>query len=102
MYLIQLFLPLYDNAGAPFPKERYLTVQRELVDNFGGMTAYSRAPAQGLWQEDGERTMRDDLVTVEVMAKSLDRAWWRAYRITLEDRFKQEVLLMRSHMVEIL
>lgn len=102
MHLIQLFLPLYDSVGAPFSKALYLEVQRELVECFGGMTAYNRVPAQGLWRENSEAATRDNLITVEVMAKSLDRSWWRAYRMTLEDRFKQEVLLVRSHMIEML
>lgn len=102
MHLIQLFLPLYDNAGTPFPKTLYLQVQDELIERFGGVTAYNRAPAQGLWKEGGEGATRDDLVAVEVMAKSLDRPWWRAYRMTLEERFRQEVLLVRSHMIETL
>lgn len=102
MHLIQLFLPLYDNDGVPFSKALYVEVQRELVECFGGMTAYNRVPAQGLWKDDSKAAMRDDLITVEVMAKSLDRPWWRAYRMTLEDRFKQEEVLVRSHMIEML
>ena len=34
------------------------------------------------------------------MTDTLDRAWWRDYRRTLERRFAQEELVIRSQAVE--
>ena len=96
MHLVQLLLPLYDNAGAPFPRTRYEQVTAELTREFGGLTAYSRSPAEGLWREEGERTQRDDIVVYEVMVESLDEGWWRRYREELERRFAQDRLVVRA------
>ena len=100
IHLVQLLLPLYDNGGRAFPGEHYAAVRDELTERFGGLTAYTRAPAQGLWQEASGPTRRDDIVVYEVMTDTLDREWWRAYRRTLERRFAQEELVIRSQAVE--
>jgi hypothetical protein len=102
MYLVQLLLPLYNNAGERLPGELYAHVRNELVDRFGGLTAYTRAPASGLWQENEEKTVHDDLVIYEVMTEAIDYAWWQAYRAMLEERFLQETLIIRSHVIQML
>jgi hypothetical protein len=96
MHLIQLLLPLYDNEGARFPAAHFEQVVQELTDRFGGLTAYSRAPAAGLWEEKPGQTKRDDLVVYEVMAEELDAQWWKHYRFTLEERFDQDELVVRA------
>ena len=100
MHLVQLLLPLSDNAGRPFPAAHYDAVRDELTRRFGGLTAYSRAPAEGLWGTDTERAAQDDLVVYEVMADALDRAWWASFREALERRFAQDELVVRAHEVE--
>ena len=95
MQLIQILLPLYDNAGEPLPGELFTQVRHELADQFGGLTTYSRAPAQGLWKDDGE-THHDDIVVFEVMTTRLDAAWWRDYRRMLETRFRQREIVVRA------
>lgn len=102
MHLIQLLLPLYDNAGSRFPQEPYQQVRNELVERFGGLTAYAQAPVSGLWQESDEHTLRDDLVIYEVMAEDLDAVWWSQYRAMLEARFRQEQLVIRAHPIQVL
>lgn len=102
MYLIQMLLPLYDNDGKPFPTALYSEVRAEMVERFGGLTAYARAPASGLWQEDQGQTVRDDLVIYEVQSPRLDRIWWQDYRTTLEKRFEQDALMVRAHRIHIL
>ena len=49
MYLVQLLLPVTDNGGNEFPESVMRSVQAELCERFGGLTAYSRAPAKGIW-----------------------------------------------------
>src|SRR5690606_21453973 len=52
MHLVQLFLPLYDAGGRRFPRALFDAVRAELTEHFGGVTAFSRAPATGLWEDD--------------------------------------------------
>jgi hypothetical protein len=100
LYLIQLLLPLYGNDGRVFAATHYAAVREELTDRFGGLTAYSRAPAQGLWSDEAGSPKRDDIVVYEVMTEHLDREWWRSYRRTLEQRFAQQELVVRSQEIE--
>jgi hypothetical protein len=95
MHLVQLLIPLTRNDGSPQPADRFAELRAELVDRFGGVTAFSRAPAEGL-SDDGAAIDRDRLILVEVMAPELDRGWWANYRRTLEARFEQEELMIRA------
>ena len=96
MQLVQILLPLYDNDGQPFPRQQFESVRAELTDLFGGVTAYVRSPAQGLWQEDDGSVARDDVVIHEVMVEDLDGAWWQAYGERLRRAFAQEELVVRA------
>jgi hypothetical protein len=89
MKLVQIFLPLYDNAGRRLPKALLSRERERLVERFGGLTTHMRSPAEGLWQT-GRRVKRDDLVIFEVMIRRVDRKWWMDYRYRLEKRFKQK------------
>ena len=104
MFLVQLLLPLTDNAGAPFPNTAYCAVADELTHRFGGVTAYTRAPAEGRWKEEGpkEREAHDEILIMEVMVHDLDRTWWQGYRRDLEARFAQDALVVRAHAIETL
>ncbi len=104
MHLVQILLPLYDSAGIAFPQPMFRAVREELVQRFGGLTAYTRAPAKGLWKEDDEAPVaKDDIVVYEVMADApLDRAWWSGYRKELEGRFRQDTLVIRAQQIELL
>ncbi|AKJ26714.1 hypothetical protein [Caldimonas brevitalea] len=99
-HLVQLLLPLYDNQGQRLASSLYAEVRAELLDRFGGLTAYTRAPATGVWEPDEGQTVRDDIVVYEVMVDRLDPPWWRSYREQLEARFKQDALVVRAHAVE--
>jgi hypothetical protein len=101
MQLVQILLPLADNAGRRFGPEVYAKVRAELAERFGGITSFTRAPAEGVWTEGGH-TNRDDIVVFEVMCRDLDRSWWERYRADLEDRFQQEAIVLRAIKVEML
>lgn len=94
-YLIQILLPLQDSHKKPFPGELYQQVQQELKDEFGGVTAYTRSPAEGQWASDGA-VIQDDIVVYETMVPTLAREWWAQYRQQLEGRFGQEEIVIRS------
>jgi len=58
-----LYLPLTDNAGRPFPKEKFVAVENQLVDRFAGLTAQQREfPLRGIWQ--GETQLYFDQVII--------------------------------------
>jgi hypothetical protein len=101
-YLIQILLPLSDNHGRPFGPSEYQRVRRELRERWGGLTAYTRSPAEGSWADDGEDFTHDDIIVFEVMSEVLDRPWWRTYRTQMEERFRQEVIVVRVQIIEVL
>lgn len=96
MYLVQILLPLYDNHGHAFEASVYLQLRAELADRFGGVTAYMRAPARGVWKDDAGETSRDDIVIFEVMTPKLERQWWTGFRQELESRFRQDSVIVRA------
>jgi hypothetical protein len=100
MHLIQLLLPLYDNEGHAFERADIALVRDELAEAFGGVTAHTRAPAEGLWKDEAGSVSRDSVVAFEVLAERLDRAWWASYRDTLAARFRQEEVLITAAPVE--
>ena len=55
MYLVQILLPVYDNEGHAFEPGDYVHLRSELADRFGGVTAYMRAPARGVWKDEPVR-----------------------------------------------
>lgn len=101
MYLIQILLPLADQKGRRFDGADYGRVRSELSGRFGGITSFTRAPAEGVWKEGG-RTTHDDIVVFEVMVRELDQPWWEKYRAELERRFQQETIVIRAIKVEML
>lgn len=94
VYLIRILLPLADNEKKRFPVEYFGAVRQTLTEQFGGVTAFLRSPAVGLWKEDTEEVSRDDVVMFEVLSDRLDKDWWAKYRLELENRFRQEELVV--------
>ena len=101
MVLIQMLLPTSGTARvdgrAPLAETR-----RELAARFNGLTAYLRSPAKGLWTAPDGHTEQDDVVMVEVVTDTFDRAWWRTYATTLAERFGQETIHLRAVPVDML
>jgi len=94
MYLIQLLLPLHDNHKLAFPRPYFDEVRKDLTDRFGGVTAFVRSPAVGLWKENSDDINRDEVVMFEVLSDQLDKDWWANYRKELQNKFRQEELLI--------
>lgn len=101
MYLFHILLPLNDNDGKPLDMGLYRRVATELTKRFGGLTAHTRAPAEGRWN-DGRGMSKDEIVIYEVMTEILDESWWREYRHGLEQRFRQEKVIVRAQEVWLL
>ena len=100
MHLVQLLLPLRDNDGQPYPRAMLDRVRNELIERFGGVTAYLRSPAEGAWKEDETSVSHDDMAIIEVMTDTLDAAWWRDWRGALERTFRQKEIVIRASRIE--
>jgi hypothetical protein len=101
MHLVQVLIPVRDNAGVPFGTHLVEEVTLNLSKKFGGITAYTRAPAEGRW-EAGGTTQHDDMLIVEVMVFEIDKPWWRSFREHLEHTFRQERIIVRAQAIELL
>lgn len=101
MHLVQILLPLSDNDRHPFPRDHYDKVALELTERFGGVTAFTRSPAEGRWTGQGH-TSAEEVVVIEVMVEKLDEAWWGHYREGLETRFRQKHIVVRAQPVRLL
>src|SRR5689334_13457638 len=102
MHLIQIFIPLNDNEGRQFNANEFGGLRKELLQEFGGVTIYPRAPAVGLWHADDDEAMEDKIVIYEVMASTLNRDWWTQFRRRQEIAFQQDSILIRVAPVQIL
>lgn len=102
MHLIHILLPLNDDTGKALPKKLFRAVADELTETFGGLTAHTRAPAEGRWKDDSPEPEKDEIVIYEVMAEVLDEGWWTKYRKQLEKRFKQEKVIVRAQEIKVL
>ena len=101
MRLIQLLLPLNDNNGQPLPAAKFSSVRDHLAERFGGITVYKQAPAEGL-NKTGNSFERDHIIVFEVMSRDLQRRWWRKYRVSLEEEFRQHSIVIRAARVKLL
>ena len=102
MYLVEIFLPVNNNQGQAQPGELFVSVRQELVARFGGMTAFTRTPAQGVWEASERNKCQDDLIIYEVMAEQVERSWWQTYKQLLEQRFAQDQLVIRFSEVQLI
>jgi hypothetical protein len=93
--------------------EVFITVKpcsRQAIDDlllrftrtFGGATAFSRAPAAGLWRSQEGREEADNVVVVETMSEELDAPYWRELQRELEERLDEAEVLIRASKVLVL
>jgi hypothetical protein len=101
MHLVELLLPLQDNSGKPFGAEKYDEVRQRLTERFGGLTAFTRSPAQGTTTESG-KPLHDEIIVFEVMTEELDVSWWGNYRLHLERDFRQDQIVIRASTIALL
>ena len=99
-HLIQILLPLHFCDGSNVPADMFSQVRAELTEAFGGVTAYTRSPATGLWKRTEDDIERDQVIMVEVVSETFDRDWWQRYRECLEQRFGQEEVHARALAIE--
>lgn len=95
MHVVEIFMPLETGKGQPVSPHVIEGIVAGLADRFGGATAFTRSPAEGLWKQEDE-VQRDQIVIVEVMVSELDERWWSDYRRKLESEFQQDEVLIRA------
>ena len=98
--LFQIYLPRNQKNGKPFSGSLFQKVKSQLTEKFGGLTMYTRAPAKGLWKDEGEKTVSDDILIYEVMATEYDTEFWKSYKAKLEKKFKQDEVLIRCSTIQ--
>jgi hypothetical protein len=101
MMLIQLLLPS-DGSTNTSVSQAIATTRTELIERFGGVTAFVRSPARGAWISPEGRVEHDDVVMVEVVASDFDQNWWRSYADVLKRRFAQDAILIRATEITVL
>lgn len=99
-HLVQILLPIHLPGGGDVPAEMFARVRSELTERFGGVTAYTRSPATGLWKRAADEVERDQVIMIEVVVDVFDREWWAQYREQLEKRFGQEEVHARAIAIE--
>jgi hypothetical protein len=64
-----------------------------MINRFGGVTSFSRAPAVGTFR-DGAKVVQDEILVLEVMTEELDHEWWKTFRTSVERTFDQKEILI--------
>lgn len=95
-YLVQLFLPLIDDNAKPYPSSHFESTKKELVKVFGGISVFGQLPVAGTWENGKGEQEKDKLIVFEVMTSVIDKAYWKALRKSLEKKFAQELVVIRS------
>jgi hypothetical protein len=99
MYLFQILVPVkLQSRNASRSKREITRIERELTKEYGGVTAFSQSPAEGLWR-NSKTVTRDTIVIVEVMCKTKREQWWKQYRRELEHRLNQNTIVIRYYNV---
>jgi len=89
-YRFELLLPMAFNDGAPVPPETIFTVQSVLIDRFGGCRMLPTSPFLGWWREQ-EQVYEDwtILYITDTDQTEKNLAWFRHYKETLKEMFRQ-------------
>jgi hypothetical protein len=94
--LVQLLLPIVEKHDSSAAGGIHAELRAELTERFGGVTAYLRSPATGLWKDHEDRVERDRVVIYEVMVEELDREWWAELRERVRLALEQDELVVRA------
>jgi hypothetical protein len=104
---IEIYLPLDFNDSKPIPESKYVAIQQELLNRFGGVTSTQRHfPLQGVWQA-GAEVYHDRVVVFSVMDFHADtQLECLRYLARLKGRLKRkfgqlEVLITVTEMLAI-
>ncbi len=89
-YRFELFIPLADNQGRPFPWSKIERVSHTLLERFGGCRSQPLAPHLGLWSHR-DAIYREGLLlfTVDVPRADASLDWMVAYKERLKRQFNR-------------
>ncbi len=98
----EILLPLRFNNGQAIPGELTAQTLFELEQRFGAVSAESQ-PIQGHWQHQGQ-TYRDDLTRIFVDVPDTPESieFFRHFKSTLMERFKQLDIWLTTYPVEVI
>jgi hypothetical protein len=104
---IDIYLPLDYNDGRPIAAAKYIPLEDELLERFGGVTSTQRLfPLRGLWQS-GTEVFQDRVVVFSVMDLSAQTEFERIrylerLKTRLKKKFEQlEILITVQELVAI-
>jgi hypothetical protein len=97
-----MLLPTRTGSGESVPAAAGAETRAELIDRFGGVTAYVRSAASGAWRDEMGQVEHDEVVMVEVVAESFDREWWQSFARRLASRYQQKEMHIRVLAMELL
>ena len=104
---IDIYVPLDYNDGRPIPESKYVSLQHDLLNRFGGVTSVQRQfPLQGVWQS-GSETYHDRVVVFSVMDfREETQLKWLRYLERLKERLKKkfdepEILIVVAELLAI-
>ncbi|RYU91743.1 hypothetical protein [Emticicia agri] len=102
MYLIEMLLPLTDNQKKVFKSEYFEQVQHRLTEKFGGLTAFTKNPAEGLWKKSkNTKPQHDEIIIFEVITDTFDKSWWQLYKEELKRIFQQKDIVIKVLPIEL-
>jgi len=98
----EILLPLLYNDSTPVEKEKFLRTNEELVEQFGATTTDS-ARIVGRWiyqnQLYEDRLIR---ITIDVADTADTESFFRTFKETLKERFKQLDIWIAGHQIDII
>lgn len=104
---IEVYLRLDYNDGRPIPESKYVSLQRELLSRFGGVTSVQRQfPLQGIWQS-GAVIYHDRVVVMSVMDFRVETQmvclrYLQGLKTRLKKRFDQlEILITVTELLAV-
>jgi hypothetical protein len=98
-----VYLPLTDNAGRPFPDALFDDVEGRLIDRFGGLTSQQRQfPLRGIWQGTS-RLYLDQVVVMTVLdfRRQGSARFITQLKKSLLERFDQEEVLITEQVLRV-
>lgn len=92
---VELFIPLINQQNNTSIHKKYNQLRIQLLSKFGGLTIYKRTPVEGLWNDENEKTVQDDIMIYEIMIQQVDLNYWKDLKRSLEKSLNQEEIIIR-------
>lgn len=98
----EILLPLAHNDGRPVDENVLEQTREELVQRFGGLSAFPQS-VLGIWVYDDQRYEDASMMlTIDVEDSAENRQWLSGFKQVLLERFEQLEIYIVSYPVDIL